>query len=406
MHPTLNDTFNLVVQEHGKTNALDKGGNTPYYWHLLRVMLRLKDCNENIKHIALLHDIVEDTNITLNDLANLGYNSTIITAVCWCSRNMFPELTFTQWMQKIGTEAPVEAILVKIADISDNLGFERMNGLMGRNKVSNYNPISNKKNKHQYPLQFKIDKKVSKKMRLSGEMGVFDRYYKGWNNIFENADNLPLISQVKITDFSDILELKELMQWLPLDEQLNYLKFNNLHTWTINGVVELIHDKAGNNYIALSVHNDIGNLYQSFLQSHTNKTYIANQQKRERDTFHITLVNVMQYNKLSKDREQLDKLNSLLHKEFNLFAYGIGTAIDHVKEKQAWFTIVENQELKEWREKLSLPKQDFHITLAFNNGDVFNQSKDRTSLIINNDELWKHWVTHQFIIPKQYKLKP
>ena len=40
--PTLQDTIDLAIEAHGKHNATDKGGKTPYHWHLFRVMLRLQ----------------------------------------------------------------------------------------------------------------------------------------------------------------------------------------------------------------------------------------------------------------------------------------------------------------------------------------------------------------------------
>jgi hypothetical protein len=384
MHPTLLDTLKLIKTEHGAANALDKGGETPYYWHLLRVMLRLKNADENTKHIALLHDIVEDTNITLEDLKAMGYNNVIVEGVKWCSRNMFPELTFTTWMQKIGQEAPQEAILVKIADISDNLGYERMWGLMGKKSGK---LITKKKINHQYPMQLKIDKKTNGKMRLFGEMGVFDRYYKGWNNIFETEKNLPLISLVNLEDFCEFSQLKELFKWLPVEEQNAYLYLNKLHTWQIEGTVNTISDKSGQPYLALVVEHSVGQDYQGFLNSKIESDFIHNQQTRDHNSYHVTLVNAMQYSKLSKIMDKNILLKSITNCNFKLFTYGIGTAIELNKNKQAWFTILENPYLDNFRQELGLAKQDFHMTLAFKNGDVFTQPKDKSSVLFSNKEI-------------------
>lgn len=402
MHPTILDTLELVKKEHGQTNALDKGGKTPYYWHLLRVMLRIKNPSEDLLHIALLHDIVEDTAITLNDLKTLGYNDNIIECVRWCSRNMFPDLTFTQWMQKIGQEAPHDAVIVKIADISDNLGFERMHGLM--NKGSGGKEINKKKSNHQYPMQLRIDKKVSKKMKLFGEMGVYDRYYKGWNNIFENQDLLPLIDHVSLTDFCDITQLKKLIQWLPKEDQLSYFDINKLNTWIITGQLNIINDKAGNPYVALVVENDIGLLYQHCLENYIDKDYISNQQKRDHNNFHITVINAMQYGKV-KNNNLLPQLNNSLGKTFSMFSYGVGSIEESKNDKKAWFIVVENMELTNWRNQFNVSAQDFHVTLAFKNGDVFGQRKNRETVVINNSTIWQHCVSHDFKHTKEKKLK-
>jgi hypothetical protein len=382
-HPTLKDTLELVKQYHIK---LDKTGDIPYFWHLLRVMLRINTENEDVLHIALLHDIVEDTSITLNDLKNLGYNDKVIEGVRWCSKNEFPNSSFIEWMTEFGEKAPLEAVLVKISDISDNLGFERMRGLM--TPVSQENN-SKKIKKHQYPIQARIEKKVKKQMRLHGEMGVFDRYYKGWNAIFQNEKLLPLIEQVKINDFCNINDLLKLKNWLSTEDFTRYFSANKLTCWQITGEVKVIQDRKGQDYLALNIDDSIGYLFQNILtqQKELPEEFICNQQNRDHQTFHITLVNVIQYQKLIKEGKQ-EELLSIINQKFDLFNYGIGTSIDNKKDAQAWFAVLENAYLDSFRNKLGLDKQHYHITLAFKNSDVFIHSKNRNSIIFNNQELW------------------
>lgn len=380
-HPTLSDTYELIKKHHIK---LDKTGDIPYFWHLTRVMLRINTLDENVLHIALLHDIVEDTAITLNDLKKMGYNDKIIEGVRWCSRNEFNDLSFIEWMTKFGKEAPVEAVLVKISDISDNLGFERMRGLMTPNSNTN-----TKKKIHQYPLQLRIEKKVKKQMRLQGEMGVFDRYYKGWNCIFANAQLLPLISEVKITDFCNMEDLLKLKDWLPQEDFKKYFIANKLNCWQITGQVETIQDKKGNDYLALNINDSIAQHFQQFLIQSLPQEYIKNQQERDKYTFHITLVNVMQYQKLLKEGK-LEQLNTLQNQKFDLFNYGIGSTTDQKKDSQAWFAVLENGYLDTFRKNLGLDKQHFHITLAFKNTDVFIHPKDRKSIIHSPLALWDY----------------
>lgn len=391
IHPTLQDTYELVKQHHVK---LDKTGDIPYFWHLTRVMLRINTLDENVLHIALLHDIVEDTSITLEDLRKMGYNEKIIEGVRWCSKNEFSELSFVEWMNKFGQEAPIEAVLVKIADISDNLGFERMRGLM----TPSSKPTTSKKKVHQYPVQNLIEKKVKKQMRLYGEMGVFDRYYKAWNCIFSNESLLPLIKDVKITDFCNLEDLLKLKNWLPCEDFERYLVANKLHCWQITGEVEIIQDRQGNDYLALKINDDIGYIFQDFLSTQLDKTFIDNQQERDKHTFHITLVNVMQYQKLIKEGKE-NELKSLLHNKFDLFNYGIGSTIDNKKNSQAWFVVLENAYLDTFRKNLNLDKQHYHVTLAFKNTDVFIHPKDRKSIVYQPTVIW------DFISKPKNKLK-
>lgn len=390
-HPTLQDTFELVKQYHVK---LDKTGDIPYFWHLTRVMLRINTLDENVLHIALLHDIVEDTSITLNDLKNMGYNDKIIDGVRWCSKNEFSDLSFVEWMTKFSQEAPIEAVLVKISDISDNLGFERMRGLMTPSVKSE----SSKKKIHQYPVQSLIERKVKKQMRLHGEMGVFDRYYKAWNCIFSNQSLLPLINQVKINDFCNIEDLLKLKSWLPNEDFQRYFVANKLNCWQVTGKVSLIQDKQGNDYLALKINDEIGELFQEFLSNHLDDSFIINQKERDKHTFHITLVNVMQYQKLLKEGKEKE-LHSLINENFDFFNYGIGSTIDNKKNSQAWFAVLENSYLDTFRKNLSLDKQHYHVTLAFKNTDVFIHPKNRDSVVYNPASIW------EFLSKPKNKLK-
>ncbi|NGT90447.1 GTP pyrophosphokinase [Clostridium perfringens] len=53
--------------------------NKPYLFHLLYVMNNVNDLNAKI--VGVLHDILEDTDITRNDLLNYGFSEEIVIAV-------------------------------------------------------------------------------------------------------------------------------------------------------------------------------------------------------------------------------------------------------------------------------------------------------------------------------------
>ena len=74
--PNLDDAILLATQSHlGKK---DKAGH-PYILHVLRVMFRLESEEERIA--GTLHDIVEETDVTLDRLRSLGYSDRIIQAI-------------------------------------------------------------------------------------------------------------------------------------------------------------------------------------------------------------------------------------------------------------------------------------------------------------------------------------
>ncbi|MDU3373625.1 hypothetical protein [Enterococcus casseliflavus] len=71
---------NMAIEVAKKANAgqTDKGGE-PYFFHVPRVANSLTD--KNAKVVAYLHDTVEDTDITIEKLKELGFSDTIVSAV-------------------------------------------------------------------------------------------------------------------------------------------------------------------------------------------------------------------------------------------------------------------------------------------------------------------------------------
>lgn len=114
--PTVDETIEFIRSAHaGQT---DKAGK-PYWRHPVSVMRRLGPAaTEDEKLTALLHDVVEDTGHTADDLRALGYPETVVAAVALLSR---PEgLTYLEWIRSISTSGNYLAIRVKIADNEDN----------------------------------------------------------------------------------------------------------------------------------------------------------------------------------------------------------------------------------------------------------------------------------------------
>jgi guanosine-3',5'-bis(diphosphate) 3'-pyrophosphohydrolase len=73
---TLEKAIQLSAKAH--EGQVDKAGQ-PYIIHPIRVMLRVEDDSERIA--AILHDIVEDTDITLDNLTSAGFSKEIVEAV-------------------------------------------------------------------------------------------------------------------------------------------------------------------------------------------------------------------------------------------------------------------------------------------------------------------------------------
>ncbi len=114
---TLEDAIALAVQAH--RGQRDKVGQ-PYILHALRVMLRLE--TEHERMVGVLHDVVEDTPYTLDELRRLGYPDPVIVAVDGLTRR--PEETYEQFIERASAN-PI-ARRVKLADLEDNMDVRRL----------------------------------------------------------------------------------------------------------------------------------------------------------------------------------------------------------------------------------------------------------------------------------------
>lgn len=87
----------------------------PYISHPIRVATQVE--GKIAGAVALLHDVVEDTNVTLEDLRDAGFTNQVIDAVDAITKR--PGEKYSDFIDRISRN-PL-AIEVKIADIRDNL---------------------------------------------------------------------------------------------------------------------------------------------------------------------------------------------------------------------------------------------------------------------------------------------
>ncbi|MCC7410337.1 MAG: HD domain-containing protein [Gammaproteobacteria bacterium] len=73
---TLERAIEIAAQAHA--GQRDKGGE-PYVLHPLRVMLRMATEEERI--VAVLHDVVEDSEVTLDRLRSEGFSAAVVAAI-------------------------------------------------------------------------------------------------------------------------------------------------------------------------------------------------------------------------------------------------------------------------------------------------------------------------------------
>jgi len=142
-------------------------------------------------------------------------------------------------------------------------------------------------------------------------------------------------------------------------------------------------DRLGNNYLGIDLPIDIVDPYLSELKSkiplEDYNLLIANQQNRDHGQHHITVINVMEYNKLTKDMgvdKFINSLEPIFHYEIDdLNMLGVGSA--KKETNTAYFIVCESDKLDAIRIRFGLPKQDFHVTIGFNPKDVFGVRKNQ-----------------------------
>lgn len=122
---TLEEAIALAVRAHQRQK--DKAG-APYILHPLRLMLRMD--SEPAMMVAVLHDVVEDSPITLENLRELGFPETVVTAVDSLTRR--PEESYEAFIDRVKLN-PL-ARRVKLADLEDNMDLRRLQHVTDRDQ--------------------------------------------------------------------------------------------------------------------------------------------------------------------------------------------------------------------------------------------------------------------------------
>jgi (p)ppGpp synthase/HD superfamily hydrolase len=114
---TFDDALALVAEKF--YGVLDKGGQ-PYILHCLRVMLPQTDDTD--RQVALLHDVVEDTDVTLEYLLQQGFSEQVVSAVDALTHR--DGESYAQYVIRL-SQSEV-ATRVKLADLQDNYRLDRV----------------------------------------------------------------------------------------------------------------------------------------------------------------------------------------------------------------------------------------------------------------------------------------
>lgn len=116
---TVYDTYPLVLagaiaaQAHHRQK--DKAGD-PYLGHVLRVSCAGNNVRQQI--LGALHDVIEDTEVTLDDLRG-GFAPDIVAGVDLLTRQK--EQSYDEYLDRLLAGGDHDVIQVKLFDLADNL---------------------------------------------------------------------------------------------------------------------------------------------------------------------------------------------------------------------------------------------------------------------------------------------
>lgn len=113
---TIEKALQIAAKAH--EGQKDKEG-LPYILHPLRVMLKVEG---EARIMAVLHDVIEDTSVTADDLRRAGFSEKIVAAVlCVTHRKDEPYADYV-----VRCKNNKVARRVKLADLEDNSRLDRI----------------------------------------------------------------------------------------------------------------------------------------------------------------------------------------------------------------------------------------------------------------------------------------
>ncbi len=122
----LERAISIAVDAH--RGQRDRYG-APYILHPLRVMARVHGGAEKI--VAILHDVVEDTDWTFADLRRQGFSPEVLEALDCVTKRKGE--TYEDFVRRSATNPLARS--VKLADLEDNMDVRRLSRITPRDQA-------------------------------------------------------------------------------------------------------------------------------------------------------------------------------------------------------------------------------------------------------------------------------
>ncbi len=141
----LNEQLKVAIDLANKYHygQVDKGG-LPYVLHPLYVMVQVDGVKAKI--VAILHDILEDTPIIVDDLINYGFDLNIVDAIV--SITKIDGESYSDYLKRVKDNEL--ARIVKLADLSHNMDISRLSNPTKKD----YKRVEKYKKAYEYLINF------------------------------------------------------------------------------------------------------------------------------------------------------------------------------------------------------------------------------------------------------------
>lgn len=372
------DIFDIVKDKF--KDISDKGTGAPYYWHLIRCAIRLGS-NATKKEIlvALLHDILEDTDTVEEDLRKLNIPEDVIKSIKLCSNIYYKDITHKEWMRVINVSNDVMGIKAKAVDLSDNFSVERLKGLEIY-LSENEKPKISKKLKKEDQIFKRVKRFINKR-----SYGLSVRFFEDLEIISKNNENI--LKDLNLSSFGSYEEYLLLKKYLK-DDFLDYGKKMNVNAFKKECIIKIELDKSNQPYLVADIDNEIIDLYNEVFKQIVNNSYncIENKKKRDNGKSHITILTAMEYKELIKNNEYKNMINDIVNQKSTFIFSEIGSI--EKENNNTYYALCENGYLQQFRKNLNLEEKDFHMTIGFDNKDLFHKRKIKNTKICDFTLIW------------------
>lgn len=113
----------IAIASDAHVKQLDKGGKA-YILHPLRVMFDMPQDDPEMLQIAIMHDVTEDSDWTIEGLRKEGFSERVLAALELLEHG---DEDYDAYIERISTN--VDAIRSKLGDLRDNNDITRLKGI-------------------------------------------------------------------------------------------------------------------------------------------------------------------------------------------------------------------------------------------------------------------------------------